>query len=83
MKSNEELERNFGSCTRSLRVIVIPSMTTDNFLIGLRKHIAEHAAPENVDSLCMFYFVLLKLGIARKAISIYTMKITLFFKKTI
>ena len=23
-------------------------MTTDNFLIGLKKHIAEHAAPENV-----------------------------------
>ena len=36
--------------TRSLKVIVIPSMTTDNFIMGLRKHIAEHAAPENVYS---------------------------------
>ena len=36
--------------TKSLKVVVIPSMTTNNLLMELRKHIAEHAAPENVYS---------------------------------
>ena len=35
---------------RSLKVTVIPSMTTDSFIMDLRRHITEHAAPENVYS---------------------------------
>ena len=31
--------------TRSLKVVLIPSMRTDDFIIGLRELVAEHAVP--------------------------------------